>query len=234
MNLGELFSKIETLMSEAYLNKTLDKQTINFKKMVLENKNLSKIYYLYSELNKQQGLDLETSEEFINEYSSQILSLKNKVELNSVSKWVSNIICENRFKDIDRLVDSSPLMIKEKISSKKFIRENLTKSVVIEESIKIPLSTMEKIKQNVVKDYLSNLDESTQKQLHNLFDTDDKKLKSEFKTIRENTIDKLNSLLKSETDSTIQKSINETIDKVSKEEFNIINYVNLKSLNEEI
>ena len=234
MNLGKLFSRIETLMSESYLNKTLDQETINFKNFVLENKNLSKIYYLYSELNKFQGLDKETAEEFINESCSQISDLQKNVKLNSVNKWVKNVVCENKYETIDKLIDNNPLNIKEKIASKKFIKENLTKKEVVKESIKIPLSTMEKIKQNVVKDYISKLDENTQKELQTLFEIDDETLKTEFESIKENTITKLTSLLETESDSVVKNSINETISKINKENFSKINFINLKSLNEQI
>ena len=85
MNLGEIFSKVETLMSEAYINKTLDKQTVNLKKFLLENKNLSKIYYLYNELNKKQGFDVQTADDFINESCQQIKDLEKSLKVSELT-----------------------------------------------------------------------------------------------------------------------------------------------------
>lgn len=234
MNLGEIFSKVETLMSEAYVNKTLDKQTVNLKKFLLENKDLSKIYYLYNELNKQHGFDSQTAEEFINESCSQIKELKKSLKVSDIKKWTKNIVCENKYQTIDSLVESNPLTVKEKIASKKIVKENLTQKKVVKESVKIPLSTMEKIKENVLKNYLSNLDENTQKKLKSILESDDEKLKTEFDELKSNTVNKLSAILESETENEVKKSINETISKIQEENYNKYNYVKLKNLNEEI
>ena len=234
MNLGEIFSKVETLMSEAYINKTLDKQTVNLKKFLLENKNLSKIYYLYNELNKKQGFDVQTADDFINESCQQIKDLEKFLKVSDIKKWTKNVVCENKYQTIDSLVDSNPLTVKEKIDSKKIVKENLTQKEIVKESVKIPFSTMEKIKENVLKNYLTKLDENTQKELMKILESTDETLNEEFKKLKVGTVEKLNLIYVNESQDDVKISIKETMNKINEESYSKYNYVKLKNLNEEI
>jgi hypothetical protein len=234
MNLGEIFSKVETLMSEAYINKTLDKQTVNLKKFLLENKNLSKIYYLYNELNKKQGFDVQTADDFINESCQQIKDLEKSLKVSDIKKWTKNVVCENKYQTIDSLVDSNPLTVKEKIDSKKIVKENLTQKEIVKESVKIPFSTMEKIKENVLKNYLTKLDENTQKELMKILESTDETLNEEFKKLKVGTVEKLNLIYVNESQDDVKISIKETMNKINEESYSKYNYVKLKNLNEEI
>ena len=47
MKFGIIKSKIENVLLESYKNNTFKDEVKNFKKLVLENKNVSKLYYLY-------------------------------------------------------------------------------------------------------------------------------------------------------------------------------------------
>jgi hypothetical protein len=234
MNLGEIFSKVETLMSEAYINKTLDKQTVNLKKFLLENKNLSKIYYLYNELNKKQGFDVQTADDFINESCQQIKDLEKSLKVSDIKKWTKNVVCENKYQTIDSLVDSNPLTVKEKIDSKKIVKENLTQKEIVKESVKIPFSTMEKIKENVLKNYLTKLDENTQKELMKILESTDETLNEEFKKLKVGTVEKLNLIYVNESQDDVKTSIKETMNKINEESYSKYNYLKLKNLNEEI
>jgi hypothetical protein len=234
MNLGEIFSKVETLMSESYINKTLDKQTVNLKKFLLENKNLSKIYYLYNELNKKQGFDVQTADDFINESCQQIKDLEKSLKVSDIKKWTKNVVCENKYQTIDSLVDSNPLTVKEKIDSKKIVKENLTQKEIVKESVKIPFSTMEKIKENVLKNYLTKLDENTQKELMKILESTDETLNEEFKKLKVGTVEKLNLIYVNESQDDVKISIKETMNKINEESYSKYNYVKLKNLNEEI
>ena len=106
MNFGEKFSKIEYLLSESYVNKNFSEDIKKFQKYVLENKDLSKIYFLYSELSKEQGFDKSFAEEYVNESVSQIKELSKVVKIASFDKWISSVVCENRYSKIDDLVNN--------------------------------------------------------------------------------------------------------------------------------
>ena len=85
MNFGEKFSKVEYLLSESYIGKTFSEDIKKFQKLVLENKDLSKIYFLYSELSKEQGFDKSFAEEYVNESVSQIKELSKVVNRHRLS-----------------------------------------------------------------------------------------------------------------------------------------------------
>ena len=156
MNFGEKFSKVEYLLSESYIGKTFSEDIKKFQKLVLENKDLSKIYFLYSELSKEQGFDKSFAEEYINESVSQIKELSKVAKITSFDKWTSSIVCENRYSKIDDLVNTDPLKLKEKILAKSQVVESLIKKPIQKESLNIPLSSVEIIRKNVVKNYIDN------------------------------------------------------------------------------
>jgi hypothetical protein len=49
-NFGLLKTKIENVLLESYSNDTFKNELKTFKKLVIENKNISKLFYLYDEL----------------------------------------------------------------------------------------------------------------------------------------------------------------------------------------
>jgi len=52
---------------DSYVKGTLKSEIKNFKKNVLENKNISKLYYLYDDLSTNKGLDNVMVNDYINE-----------------------------------------------------------------------------------------------------------------------------------------------------------------------
>ena len=57
MKFGLLISKIEELLINSYVNETAKIELKNFNKLVLENKNASTMFYIYTELSKKKGFD---------------------------------------------------------------------------------------------------------------------------------------------------------------------------------
>jgi len=232
MNFGEKFSKIEYLLSESYVNKNLSEDIKKFQKLVLENKTLSQIYFLYSELSKEQGFDKSFAEDYLSESISQIKELSKVVKTASFDNWISSVVCENRYSKIDELVNNDPLKLKEKILAKSQVVESLTKKPVQKESLNIPLSSVETIRKNVVKNYIQSLDESTQNNLKDILGKNDDELKDLFEGYKTKTLDKLNLLVTENHDELTKNKINETIYFVEQEDYNKFNYVKLKNLYE--
>ena len=127
MKFGELLSKIEQLMVDSYVNETVKIEMNNFKKMVLENKSVSSLVYLYHELSKSQGFDKETANLYINESVWQIEKVLPTANLQKISYWVQNIVSENKYQEIDSLVYGSINNIHESISNRKTLIESLGK-----------------------------------------------------------------------------------------------------------
>ena len=234
MKLGEKFSKIEHLLSESYINKNLKSDIKKFQTLVLENKNLSKIYFLYSELSKNQGFDKSFAEDYLTESISQIKELGKKTKTPVLDKWVSNVVCENRYSKIDDLINDDPLKLKDKILAKSSIVESLVKKPIQKESINVPLSSVEVIRKNVVKSYIETLDESTKLNLQSFLSKPDEELKESFYDYKTKTVEKLLVLSEGNHDDLTKDKIKETISAVKNESYNKLNYVKLKNLYENL
>ena len=131
MKFGLIKSKIEKLLTESYKKNSFKDTLFVFKELVLENKNISKLYYLYDELSSNKGLNESIASELINQsivvYENTInkISKKNLEELNL---WVGHIKSNNNYENLDNLFSTSVLTLENKIKSKKIILENLKNS----------------------------------------------------------------------------------------------------------
>ncbi len=238
MKFGILKSKIETLLSESYAKNTFKAEIEFFKKYVLENKNISKMYYLYDDLNSNKGLDKTIVESYVNESISMFKNISNKIkssDLDNLKIWVKDVKSENLYSHIDNLFSDSILTLESKINSKKVIFESLTKQPkVIQESPKVPIKTLISIANKSITNYVSNLSESDRRELVDLLSQDDKKLMENFEPLKSSVISKLTSLKRENTDYETGKKINETIEKVQSEKYDKLSYFKLKGLNDSL
>lgn len=234
---GLLKSKIETKLLESYSNKTFKSEIKNFKKLVLENKNVSKLFYLYDELNSNKGLNESIVWDYINEsiviYENTINKIKPE-DFRNIQSWVSDVKTENKYENIDNLFFVDVLNLESRILSKKVITENLKKPrVEKKESINLPISAMVNIANKTISTFVEGLNESEKKELLEFFSSDDTQLKESFDQIKGDVITKLESL-KENTDSLTLIKINETIEKVTSESYNKLTYFKLKNLKESL
>ncbi len=238
MKFGILKSKIETLLSESYAKNTFKAEIEFFKKYVLENKNISKMYYLYDDLNSNKGLDKTIVESYVNESISMFKNISNKIkssDLDNLKIWVKDVKSENLYSHIDNLFSDSILTLESKINSKKVIFESLTKQPkVIQESPKVPIKTIISIANKSITNYVGNLSESDRRELVDLLSQDDKKLMENFEPLKSSVISKLTSLKRENTDYETGKKINETIEKVQSEKYDKLSYFKLKGLNDSL
>lgn len=238
MKFGILKSKVDKRLLESYSNQTLQKELKTFKKLVLENSNISKLFYLYDELRTNQGLNESVLDDYINECSKIYETTINKIKPQSIEKiksWVKNIESKNDYEDIDNLFSKNVLTIETKIKSKNLIKESLKKKPVDKkEPIKIPLSSMVNVANNTIKNYIENLNESEQKELIKFLKLDDKELEVKFETLKENVVNKLNVIKESEKDSDVISKIEETIKTVNSEKYDKLNYFKLSDLNDNL
>jgi hypothetical protein len=101
-----------------------------FEELVLKNKSLSTLYFLYDELSKNKGLNESIVNEYINESIALFENTISKINTNDVkgvNQWIGHIVSENRYQDIDNLFSNNASTIEEKLKSKKTISENLKK-----------------------------------------------------------------------------------------------------------
>jgi hypothetical protein len=238
---GQLKSSVETLLTESFIKKSLNKELKNFKKLVLENKNITKLFFLYDELNSKKGLKKDIVDDYINEcikiYENTINKISPK-ELTKIQLWVESneINSENKFSQIDNLLSSNILTLESKIESRNVIKENLQKTEIKQskEIINLPISTMVQMANKTIENHIKELNESEKKELIQLLSQDDKTLNEEFNKLQESVISKLNTLKESTEDNSIKTKIEETLSKVSQEKYDKLNFFKLKNLSENL
>jgi hypothetical protein len=238
MKFGLLKSKIEDCLVESYRKDGLKRDMFVFEELVLKNKSLSTLYFLYDELSKNKGLN----ESFVNEYINEsiilfenTISKVEKSDIKDLNSWVGHIATENRYRDIDNLFSNEASTLEEKLKSKKTISENLKKTSIKEKDvIEVPLKSMVEVANNTIKTHIDSLNESERKQLNVLLSTPDEKLNQKYNFLKEDVIEKLEGLLTENEDSETSGKINETIEKLQTENYDKLNYFKLKQLNENL
>lgn len=238
MNFGILKSRIENTLLESYKKGTLKEELKNFKKYVLENKNISKVYYLYDDLSSNKGIDNNLVFDYINECITVYENTVNKInesDINKIKNWVKNTIVENQYKNIDNLFSNNVLMIESRLESRRLISETLKKkSLTKSETPLIPISSMVNLANKTISNYIESLNESDKKELIKILSEDDSKYVSEFETIKESVVTKLTNLKNETIDKSTKSKIDETLSKVISEKYDKLSYFKLKGLNENI
>lgn len=232
MTIGKLKTYFEKRFVESYQNEKEFKKVIKeFNEKVLKNKSISKIYNLYDELTTPQGLKESETLDYVNEGLRLINKEIKKQKLPTLNKELN----ENFYEGLDSLIYNNNLALIEIVKIKKEISKVLsTKKTQIKESVKLPVSSMVKIANQTFNSFVENLDESSKKELFEILKEDKKTLELNFNNIKETTISKLRTIQESEKNEDTVTKIEETINKVSSEEFSQINFLKLKRLSESI
>jgi hypothetical protein len=237
MKFGIIKSKIEKLLTESYSTNKFKSEMKTFKILVLENKNINKLFYLYDELNNNKGMSENIVNDYINEcitiYENTINKISKK-DINLLKTWISDVKSENTYEKIDSLFDSNVLTIENKITNRKLIAESLSKpQPKSNDIINLPISSMVNLANKTINNYLENLNESDKQELINFLNTDKKDMENSYQEIKENVLNKLNNI-SIDSDLETKQKINESINKIKSEKFDKLNYFKLKSLNENL
>lgn len=216
-------------MINSYVNETTKLELRNFKKLVLENKNASTMFYIYTELSKKNGYDKTLAEAYINESLRQVEKLLPKLNTQKIEYWVKDVVSENNYKDIDNLIYNSPDKIMENVESRKTLIKNLSETTEVKTAIQLPMETLMNIANREISSYIENLDEDSKRDLSKVLMTEDVELSKEFEDLKVKTIHSLSNINESMDDITIKK-LQETINQIKGEEFSKINYVKLYNL----
>jgi hypothetical protein len=238
MKFGLLKSKIEKYIIESYLNDDFKNTLFVFDELILKNKNVSKLFYLYDELSGKKSMNESVANDYINEsiiiYENTINKISKK-QLDEIKMWVGHVKTENQYNEIDNLFSSNILTLENKIQSRKIILENLKKSSQKEDLIEnVSLNTLVEAANKTLNNFLSELNESSKKTLLKVLSEDESKLKGKYEILKETVVEKLEDLKLEEKESDVIKRIDETIQKVSIEEYNKISYFKLFELNKSI
>jgi hypothetical protein len=228
MTFGQIKTAIENHLIESYKSEKEFKKSINeFKSNILNNKSISKLYSVYDQLSTNQGLNEGDAKDFLEEGLSVINRILPTVKLPKLAKETTN----NNYKNIDTLVYTNNLNLSERVNAKKEIIQILkSEKESLKESIKLPVSSMVKIANQTLENYITNMDEDSKKVFMNVVKTDSKNLKEDYQNLKESTIDKLKTILTNESEQELKSKIQETIEKIQTQDFNQMNYVKLVSL----
>lgn len=234
MEFGLLKSKIESKLIESYNNKNFDSELKTFKKLVLENTETKKLYYLYDILSSNKGYQESFAEDYVNECVNLYKNIKiNSNVLKQLNKWTENVVVENQYKDIDMVLFKNTMNVESILESKQRVIKTL--SIIKEESevINISMDKMVEVANNTVKNYLSTIDESEQKEIKKYISLPQSEIQKRYEVLSEMVIEKLEVMSESSEPEVLSK-INETIEKIKSEKINVVSLVKLKNLTENL
>jgi hypothetical protein len=233
-NFGLIKTKIEDKLVESYSNNSIKNELKTFKSLVLENRNALQLYHLYDNLSTPQGRNDEDSKLFLGEAVNMINNLRKTTNLEKINEWVKDIKSENRYSDIDTVVEGKVTKLDLIVASKKNIVENLKRKKETKDIIKLPLKTMLKVANKTLSEAISSLDEKEKTELTSILSLSSDEFNKQFGELKENTIKKLESLLTEQADAGLTTKVSETLNRVKSEPPNNLNFYKLQKLNESL
>ena len=235
---GKIKTNIENTAIELAKKPEFKRFIFEFKHLVLENKDLSELYYIYDDLSSNKGLPNDIANDYINESIeySQILLESQGNRLKDINVWINswNKNTSNNYSDIDTAIYKTGIKNLENIlESKKNIKNIITKEESrkdITESINIPISSMVKIANENLKKELGHLNENDKKELDEILSLNGEELKENFDNLKKLVLDNLKVSINESSDKELEGTINKTINKVMESKCNHYDYYKLKKL----
>lgn len=234
MTFGLIKSIIEENLLESYKDEKSFKKAMNeFRQNVLNNKEISKVFSLYDDLSKPQGLSQEDAKEFVSEGIYLIQKILPNIKL---PKIIGESKVQNKYKLIDELVyTNSKINLTERVQVKKQLIKNLQESSIkTQNNINLPITSMVKIANQTLQNYIETLDEQSKKEFFEIIKEDSSELENRFNLLKEGALSKLVPMMESENDKDTKTKLEETIIKIQEDNFSQINFLRLKRLNESL
>jgi membrane-associated HD superfamily phosphohydrolase len=236
---GNIKTRLEEATAKTYKTEKFEVLMTVFNKLVLENKDLAELYYIYDDLSTCKGLDRDIADDYINEnieYSKYLIK-DNTQTINLLDSFLNKIVesDKNNYKNIDNLIYQNSIRnLEQVLESKKQIKNTLikeqTENNTKPEVINMPISTMVKVYEDSLKEKL-NLKENDLKEILSITNISNEDLEKEMSELKESISNKLKGSLNESTDTDLQNTINQTIKKVMDSECNHYDYYKLKQLN---
>jgi len=237
---GEIKSKVEQISVDLFGKKDFTKFMRGLKSNILENKDLTEIFYIYDDLSSKKGLSKDIASDYVNESIEycQILIENNRTSLNKLTKWVSqyNVESPNNYKNIDTIVYGNSIRDLETVLESK---KNIISTIIseetkkqIKESVNLPLSTMVKVAEENLKGEMSNLTESEKNELVSISSLSKEELETEFNSLKESVISNLKGSLDESKEDEIKTMIGQTITKISDSKCTHYDLYKLRKLNQ--
>lgn len=237
---GEIKSKVEQISVDLFGKDDFTKFMRGFKSNILENKDLTEMFYIYDDLSSKKGLSKDIATDYVNESVEycQILIENNKSSLNKLTKWVSQykVDSPNNYKNIDSIVYGNSIRDLETVLE---CKKNIISTIIseetkkqIKESVNLPLSTMVKVAEENLKGEISNLTESEKNELVSISSLSKDELETEFNSLKESVISNLKGSLNESKEDEIKTMIGQTITKISDSKCTHYDLYKLRKLNQ--
>jgi hypothetical protein len=235
---GTIKTKIEYATVNLYGKPEFKSFMKQFKSMVLENKDVAELYYIYDDLSSKKGLDKSIADDYLNESVeySQVLIENCQNSLGRVSNWIDSVVMEhkNDYSDIDTTIYNRSIKNLEVVlESKKNIKNTLISEEVKTEvtNFNLPLSSVVRAANDSISRNLESLDESDRKELTSILSLNIEDVKTEIESLKENILNNLKTNLNESTDTDLTLAIENTINKVNGTKIDHYNLYKLRKLN---
>ncbi len=239
---GEIKTKIEETFINLYGKDEFKYFSNQFRTIVLENKDIAELYYIYDDLTENKGMSSDLVNDYVNESVeySQILVENNTKVLNKIGSWINAIDLHNnpsnKYETIDTVIYNKSIKNLESIlESKKQISKVLTTNKIektISESINLPLETMLKVANSKLNEEISTLSESEKNEIKEIVSLSKDELELRMVRLKESIVDSLKMKLNESSENDLKNTIEKTVDKIQNSPVDFYNYYKLKQLQE--
>lgn len=237
---GEIKTKIEETFINLYGKKEFKYFSNQFRTIVLENKDIAELYYIYDDLMQNKGMSVDLVNDYVNESVeySQILVENNSKILSKVNSWINAIDLHsnsnNKYETIDTVIYNKSIKNLESIlESKKQISKILTtpkKEKIVSESINLPLETMIKVANSKLNEEISNLSETEKNEIKEIVSLSKDELGLRMERLKESIVGNLKTKLNESDEKDLKNTIQKTVDKIQNSPVDFYNYYKLKQL----
>ena len=106
---GEIKTKIEETFINLYGKDEFKYFSNQFRTIVLENKDITELYYIYDDLTENKGMSSDLVNDYVNESVeySQILVENNTTVLNKIGSWINAIDLHNNTSNKYETIDTT-------------------------------------------------------------------------------------------------------------------------------
>ena len=236
---GQIKSKLLSKLTESY--KKEDKNEIkNILSFLKENKEITELYLLYESIENKYFTDKETANYYVEELSK---SLKGKTKsisdkLKKLDESIGDVETKylEVYNHVDTLLEEDCLLnIETKVVSKKELVNYLTTKKEVNESIQTSYSENEKLLHSVLANnfnvlYGNTLNEEQKNELKNIISLNDEEVQVKTKELKENILNKVNTLISESSDDDLKNKLNKVLDEVNSTTPSKYNFYKLKEL----
>lgn len=239
VTLGKLRQQVYTRLAEQYTNKESFKKTFNTIMSVLnENKDLKKVFNIYTDFENRHISDSEIATEFVTEAVNTIKEYMTENYISGVKKLstlVGDVVCEQNevTKHLDVLVHSTGYeTLVERIESKKILVKTLTEEKTVTESIKpVSQSILTSLLTTKFNERYSEMNESELSTFKRYSSLSESEIKNSINGLKTDIKESIDTLKENED---LKSVISEVENKVDNTSYDLLSLLKLEQLKESL